>query len=749
MKNIKKSLLFAMVLVMLIGFFQVLCLNKNVNAIDDPVVKPVIDKDFLSYMSISEKGQTLTSSNVSITDDGIYIIANDAVTINLQPFSTRYGYSSNENAYKDFYKKTTTIEIERTFEDLGENDKPDTSKDVPEGKKETTNKSFNYNGKTYYFEVFTDSIRNPSTGHIATSEYLAFYNNPPISTSTSYVMTTKATSFITYTKTSEKYTINVVDSFSLKTESYTSTAQFEIIVYKTLGDSRPTNYTLNLLKSVVRFANAENPIVEFSTYKNRDSETNAYNYEETDNWLQKEQIFSKVDISFLNNTYEYAENNPLYFNINFNGFVYKYTLFAKNSKLYVRYVDEIKYNSASDEEKDKNVFELATDGNLKEIASDQRFSMIFTYRGRYFVEFYDSTYKLGFKTPNYYSTSFYVKDDTADTTNLFNNIYVLAETTDDEFNPIEYIVNGATLNNNVTASIKNLADFPSDDISISDIASRIDITYTEFGNSDNLPNTTRYYLRPQEDIDISKENNGKMVIVGRYYLNDFMEILENNNNEFTNSFSSDGYYQIRIYKADELYTFIDYADPVEYNFTIVKQAKTTYTINGVIYSTDRPYYTDVRSYHQIIDNSDPIRFNVAFNNEVETKETKLNISFQNDYKIIYGKQQVNLTFTENTDAKTLVITCLGVGDMVVNVTFNDVTTTYNLNSENGNSTIAVTEYGTYTVSFSDSMGTSTTGTFKYAKKMNISTIILISLSSFIAVAVIVFIISVRGKVKTR
>ena len=50
--------------------------------------------------------------------------------------------------------------------------------------------------------------------------------------------------------TSEKYTINVVDSFSLKTESYTSTAQFEIIVYKTLGDSRPTNYTLNLLKSL-------------------------------------------------------------------------------------------------------------------------------------------------------------------------------------------------------------------------------------------------------------------------------------------------------------------------------------------------------------------------------------------------------------------------------------------------------------------------------------------------------------------
>lgn len=748
MKNIKKSLLFAMVLAMLIGFFQVLCLNKNVNAVD-PVVKPTIDKDFLSYMSISEKGQTLTSSNISITDDGIYVIANDAVTINLQPFSTRYAYSTTENAYRDFYKKTTTIEIDRIFEDLTDDDKPDTSEDVPEGKKETTNKSFEYNGKTYYFELLTESRRNPTTGLIVKTEYLAFYNNPPISSSTSYIMTTRATEFITYTKTTEKYTINVVDSFSLKTESYTSTAKFDITVYKTLNDSRPTNYTLNLLKSVVRFANAENPIVEFSTYKNRDSETNAYNYEETDNWLQKEQTFSKVDISFLNNTYEYAEDNPLYFNINFNGFVYKYTLFAKNSKLYVRYVDEIKYNAASDEEKDKNIFELATDGNLKEIASDQRFSMIFTYRGRYFVEFYDSTYKLGFNTPNYYSTSFYVKDDTANTTNLFNNIYVLAETTDDEFNPIEYIVNGATLNNNVTASIKNLADFPSDDISISDIASRIDITYTEFGNSDNLPNTTRYYLRPQEDIDITKENNGKMVIVGRYYLNDFMEILENNNNEFINSFSSDGYYQIRIYKADELYTFIDNADPVEYNFTIVKQAKTTYTINGVIYSTDKPYYTDVRSYHQIIDNSDPIRFNVAFNDNVEEKETKLNISFQNDYKIIYGKQQVNLTFTENADEKTLVITCLGVGDMVVNVTFNDVTTTYNLNSENGNSTIAVTEYGTYTVSFSDSMGTATTGTFKYSKKMNISTIILISLSSFIAVAVIIFIISVRGKVKTR
>lgn len=722
MKNIKKLVFFAMVFIMSIGFFQVINIsntNKKTNAA--PVTPTVTyEKDVLSYMNISTNGQNLSRNNISINDTGVYVLANDSITINLKPFSVRYGYSSEEAAYKDYYTNTKRIVIDTTSEDY--------------------EKSFEYNGKTYYFEILTKNITGSKPTQITTVRYMAFYENKPLqAAATTAIMTTLNTDIINYYENTDNITIEIVESFSLKTSDLIKSSNFEILVYKSAQVSIPVTCKITFLKSIVRFANAENPVVEFSTYKNRDPETTLYNYQETDNWLQKEQTFSKVDLSFLNSQYEYSEDNPLYFNINFNGFVYKYTMFSKDGNLYVRYVDEI----------GKKENQLATSVDLSKIVtSHTNFSMIFTYRGRYFVEIYDSTYVFGFKTPNYYSTSFYVKDDSSDPSLLFDNIYVLAQTIDEESNPIDYIVNGATLNNNVTASVKNLSGF-AEGITISDIASRIDITYTEFGNSDNLPNTTRYYLKNEEEIDISQENNGKMVIVDRFYLQDFLRIMRENNDEFTNSFSSDGYYQIRIYNSNELYTNIDDADPIEYNFTIVKQAKTTYTIKGVIYQTDKPYYTDIRHYSQIINNSDPIRFHIALNKTQESVEQKLNISFQNDYSIIYGMQQVSLTFKVNEDAKTLVITCLGVGDMVVDVTFNNLTTTYNLNSEQNNSTISVTEYGTYTVSLKDSMGTSTVSSYKYAKKMNISTIILISLSAVVVLAVVIFIVSVRGKVRTR
>lgn len=722
MKNIKKLVFFAMVFIMSIGFFQVINIsntNKKTNAA--PVTPTVTyEKDVLSYMNISTNGQNLNRNNISINDTGVYVLANDSITINLKPFSVRYGYSSEEAAYKDYYTNTKRIVIDTTSEDY--------------------EKSFEYNGKTYYFEILTKNITGSKPTQITTVRYMAFYENKPLqAAATTAIMTTLNTDIINYYENTDNITIEIVESFSLKTSDLIKSSNFEILVYKSAQVSIPVTCKITFLKSIVRFANAENPVVEFSTYKNRDPETTLYNYQETDNWLQKEQTFSKVDLSFLNSQYEYSEDNPLYFNINFNGFVYKYTMFSKDGNLYVRYVDEI----------GKKESQLATLEDLsKTVTSHTNFSMIFTYRGRYFVEIYDSTYVFGFKTPNYYSTSFYVKDDSSDPSLLFDNIYVLAQTIDGESNPIDYIVNGATLNNNVTASVKNLSGF-AEGITISDIASRIDITYTEFGNSDNLPNTTRYYLKNEEEIDISQENNGKMVIVDRFYLQDFLRIMRENNDEFTNSFSSDGYYQIRIYNSNELYTNIDDADPIEYNFTIVKQAKTTYTIKGVIYQTDKPYYTDIRHYSQIINNSDPIRFHIALNKTQESVEQKLNISFQNDYSIIYGMQQVSLTFKVNEDAKTLVITCLGVGDMVVDVTFNNLTTTYNLNSEQNNSTISVTEYGTYTVSLKDSMGTSTVSSYKYAKKMNISTIILISLSAVVVLAVVIFIVSVRGKVRTR
>jgi hypothetical protein len=88
-------------------------------------------------------------------------------------------------------------------------------------------------------------------------------------------------------------------------------------------------------------------------------------------------------------------------------------------------------------------------------------------------------------------------------------------------------------------------------------------------------------------------------------------------------------------------------------------------------------------------------------------------------------------------------------DITLSVTFNGVTTDYILNSENGQNTISFTEYGTYTVRLVDSMGTQTSGVFKYSKKLNTSALALIILSAIIVLAILAFIMISRGKVKTR
>jgi len=733
MKKFTKLLFFIMIFMLTIGVTKT---DTPIVFAEDSVTETrVATGTFIDYIPVVSKGKFIEREQIVLDESSTitgpnnpygksnhaYILANDATSVTLLPFKHKYSFSLTNEALTNYFNiHITKITIEKNTEDYN-------------------NKCFTYNGVVYYFALIAPSNLRPSNPNEPqpTVTYMAFYNTPPISASSASLVTSLNTSAITYEETEDGVVIRIIDSFSLKKSDSKNPVEFSIGID---GDT----YRITFLKTVVRFANAENPVASFRTYKDFNVETNMYNYDETDNWLQKEQTFTKLDFSFLNDKYEYLEDNPLYFNINFNGFLYEYKLYSSDGYLFVNYTDKEKLkqlNKKEDEvltqaEKDLVITELAT---IKKVYIDKDFqtgqdverieyetevdlhsifTLSFTYRGRYEVEIFDDTHRLGFENANYYKTSFYIKDDTTSADSIFDNIYILAQTIDEELNPIEYIVNGATLNNSVTSIIKNLSDFSVDGITLTDIISKVDVTYTEFGNSDNLPTTTTYL--PDQINELIKDTNGDLKF----------------------SFDVDGYYQVVVYNVALTRT-------IEYNFTIVKHAKTTYTIDGVTHEATTPYKTIVENYSNIISNSDPIRFTVYYDNVEAISEKKLDISYLNTYQIIYGVQQVSITY--ETDEKNLVLTieCLGVGDMILTVTGNDKVMEYNLNSEEQNGIISISEYGNYTFTLVDSMGTTATSTYNFAKKMNTSTLILIGVSSFIALAIALFIFSVRGKVRTR
>ena len=162
--------------------------------------------------------------------------------------------------------------------------------------------------------------------------------------------------------------------------------------------------------------------------------------------------------------------------------------------------------------------------------------------------------------------------------------------------------------------------------------------------------------------------------------------------------------------------------------------------------------TETINYTNRIQNSDPIQFSVKYGDRTPTNSNKvLDITYLNEYYIMYGMQTVDISSVTNEDNNAITFTFLGVGDMTVYITYNGVESVYTFNSEKLDNKITFSEYGTYSITLVDSMGTMPTEAYvvDFEKGLNTSALILIILSSIIVLAIVVFIIMVRSRVRTR
>lgn len=673
----------------------------------------VLSENAFRYMSLSQSGQVLDGSKFTTINNSTYVITNKAVTINLYPLDYKYRITANTLS-SNFYPQTETITLERDAE---------TNK-FPE--------SFIFQGRTFYYRISGLTL---NISHNPITQTPTF----PVSSADSDLLSfneqqNKIEIYITYAYVTNEN--NFVDSES----NPTNTCTFEFRI------SNSTTYTLNIQEPVVNFFKLSEPIVMFDTNKT-DDHGNPYPAEKS---LAPDQVFSKLKITFVNN--DYTEGNPLYFKINFNGFVYDFKLYSKvidgENLLFVNYIDE--YTSTSEGISYKNSENLATIESYdtvteeyvysnkikaKEGTAFNEFSLVFENTGRYDIEFYDSTYIQGFKNSNYYKTSFYIREEGA-TVTPFDNIYVVAETIDNNQNHLDYIVSESTLNNLVRITIKNLDNFGKDGsgnpITLADVIENIVIKTTDFG-IDRVDTTEKIYT--VEEILASLQN-------GDFILN----------------YDTDAYYQIEINPKQKI---VDgkQVKPVNYVFTIVRHAKTTFSFKNEKYEATTPYYTQIKYYHHQIDSELLIKYQFSLTPEFDeiVENVDLDKTFINRFNVKFGVKKVNVEkFTpkkENEDDKIpvgLYLKVYGVGDITVYVTSNGKTEVLTLNSEAGNNEIIKLGYGTYKIKIVDSMGTeSETYTFAIKKGLNTSAMILIVLSLILATVIVLFILKARGRVATR
>ncbi|MBQ4541408.1 MAG: hypothetical protein IJA23_01005, partial [Clostridia bacterium] len=367
----------------------------------------------------------------------------------------------------------------------------------------------------------------------------------------------------------------------------------------------------------------------------------------------------------------------------------------------------------------------------KNASDDNKFSIIFTKTGRYSIEIYDSTYNLKMPNANYYSTSFYIREAGASVT-PFQNIYVVAETISDSGEHIDYIVSDSTLNYSTRITVKNLGDFGLDqttgqEIKLEDVIENIVVKRTDFG------------IDTVETVDTI------------YTVADILANLKNN--DFVLEYHDDAYYQVLVNAKEPDDPLVEVEDPVYYVFTIVKFAKTTFTFGDVIYEASVPYHTDIRKYTNKIDSQ--MNFNIKFTTSSEIP-VELEKTFINRFTIKFGIKKVLIEeFTPEPEEENekvpdgVYLKVYGVGDITVTLTYNGVSETFILNSEEDNNIISRTEYGKYEIKVVDSMGTTASYSVNFKKKLNTSALVLIVLGSIIGTCVLLFVMKARGKVATR
>lgn len=726
----------------------------------------LVDNNMFNYIKLSIAGKPLTTENIKSVDtnddgkaDTSYIITNDKVTLTFNPL--KYSYKADfNNAY-----------FSTSASDYIESDK------IPKGDDGNFPLSFTINGTEYTYQVMEE-------GKVS------------IKPKNSSVTLVQTADFVKIIDTENTRKLRFIVRYALNAEADISIATFGFTASTTNATANGVSYSLNFMRTVQDF-DENDPFVYFTfTYPDADSETPAqkYNVDETS--------YENLKLEFQNN--DYTEINPLYFNINYNGFVYTYKLYSKeiNSAeyLFVDYYDEQRQNTSSGKINDKS---LATEYDSKTNQFGDRvvtkyksgtefnkFTIDFKYTGRYEIEIYDSTYLLLGENSqdenrdkisyNYYSTSFYIKTKegvVGGSSSAYDNAYAIMQSYDDNRNFLDYIVSTSTQNTNVQITVKNLAYYLEKDE-----------VFSTIGDEDKL-DELKITQEDLEQLDIIKFTKGTLLGSTNepdnkfYTFADIKELFQNSSSKeknFTLNCEDDGIYAIYIYK----YEFISERNTLgeiestrivksaerEYQFTIVKKPKISYTVYEVngdndpikdsttgayktkLHEATTPYKTVAETYKINID--DTMEFSWFFSGNTDTSYNEtLEKTYLNTYTINYAMQMVlaeRVTIYEEgsnqNERKVLGLRFYGVGNITVNVTLNSNTTNYNLSS---GSTLIFEDYGVYKVSITDSMGTSESYTFSYKKPVSVSAIIMIVLVCVIVLVIVLFVISSRGKVATR
>lgn len=672
----------------------------------------LIDNNVLNYVTISTDGQQLTTNEIKSVDtdndgknDASYIFSNGTITLTFKPLSFNYKATLNDS---NFYKTTKTVTL----------NKDESSSQFPS--------EFTFENDTYSYQITQENKL------LITKKQ----QNVTITTSNSV----GESDFIKMEDTASTRTFTFTVSYTLKASAPNSTFTFSTSASNQSLSSN--NFTLNFERPVSDFRTDD---VTMFTCVGLDVGLTPF----VNAKIERELSYENVKLQLTNNNY--TENNPLYFDINHNGFIYTFELYSKEIEgknlLFIEYYDTQKpVNNTSLATK------LNSEGDVdvpvyKYVGATTNFNMFsidFKKTGRYEISVYDSTYVLGLKNNNFYQTSFYIKNSES---SAFDNAYAIMQSYDDDGNFLDYIVSDSTQNSNVQITIKNLSYYFENDEAIKN-----------FTPSETLPN-----LNVVEFIKTTLSGSLNIPESTFYTVDELKEAIETSQN-FVIDCSEDAFYEVNIYQFDE--TTYQIKARHSYQFTIVKQPKISFTVYNVnedndpiidpvsgkpktvIHEADTPYVKVPETY-KININSD-MEISTFFTNPSTVTVTHLEKTYLNEYTINYAMQAVKIEKVEIKE-NDKVIECLGlqffgVGDLTVEVTVNSATTTYTIKS---GETLQFTDYGTYSVSIRDSMGTFGTEVFKYSKPVSVSAIILVVLVGIVILAIVLLVVSSRGKVKTR
>lgn len=719
MKKLKKILLFGMILVFALPFFLFNVKPKDKASAADPVIHNI-------YATISVSGQTLQASSLNTVDGITYITTNSATTITFDYLT--YNYKVTLSDPNNFHTNTVDVVLE----------KDPVSGEFPS--------HFELDENIYQYSI--------SEGYV-----IIYRSNNPVIAGTTPTLHSNYGDLVSYTETESVRTITFIKSYTLDELSPTSFVRYCVYRHQTEVSGDPTKND----DLVVMF---DRPVVNFSSSDaisfecvGLDVGANPF----VDTKIPREHSYANVKLSFTNN--DYTEGNPLYFDINHNGFIYTYKLFSKNiddkDLLFVEYYDE---------QRPKNNKSLATElfenGELKTAVykyvgattAFNEFLIDFNKTGRYEIAVYDSTYVLGLENNNYYSTSFYIKNESAENT-AFENVYVIFQTLEDDGTPIDYVVSESTLNNDVKITIKNLPFYFEKDTLIEDTDVVLDYTVTTFGGSSNIPTTTSYTKTQLEEM-LNEDGDLVMIV------------------------SEDAFYEFTLYQyhiENEIrvkggHTYHPTTGEIiknyqqDYNFSVVKAPKTSFTKYKVNEEYEVEYdangnprtetkeatipFQVIRDYGNYRNIKSKLSISFSFTTDAVVRDAVvLDKAYINNYYIDYAMQEVAVTQYDVYDDSDKVIDQLnlrfsGIGDITVTIKVNGKTSTQVLTSETGFDLI-FKEYGKYSVTFTDSMGTLGTGEFDYQKPPNTSSTLLIVFSCILVGGIVAFVLVSRGKMKTR